>query len=189
MKLPNILTVSRFFLTFIFIAFIFKAGLASKIIAAIVFTIASFTDFFDGYYAKKYNLVSDFGKLMDPIADKFLTLAAFFVFTQMQIIPLWMFVIILLREVLITAMRLFAMNKGKVLAAEKAGKYKTVLQITAIYFMLIFIVLKEMDFFVRWTESTVAYWQYGIYSIMFMAVILTLFSGGQYLWNNRRALI
>src|SRR3972149_6492846 len=128
MNLPNALTISRIVLTFLFIFFICSAGLISKFIAAVLFLIASLTDFYDGYYAKKYQLTSDFGKIMDPIADKVLVLAAFFVFTHMRLIPVWMFALIFIREVLITGWRLAAVLTGEVLAAEKAGKIKTVSQ-------------------------------------------------------------
>src|SRR3989344_8523821 len=113
MSLPNRLTIARIFLTFVFVFFAFQTGLPSKIIALVVFLLASLTDFYDGYYAKKYNLVSDFGKLMDPIADKFLILTAFFTFTVLHFIQAWMFVLILVREAGGTLIRLRALRRGK----------------------------------------------------------------------------
>ena len=186
MNLPNILTVLRIILTFLFVAIITHNGLFSKILAAFIFLIASLTDFFDGYYAKKNNLVTDFGKFMDPLADKFLILAAFFAFVQMHVIALWMLVVIAVREVSITAFRLHAMRQGEVLEAEMAGKYKTTSQMIAISIILIFLVLRESKFAVHWSTATFYQWYYAIDILMFVAVGLTLISGILYLWHNRR---
>ena len=187
MNLPNKLTVSRIALTFVFIFFISRSGLVAMVAAAIVFTLASLTDFYDGYVAKKYGLESDFGKLMDPIADKFLILAAFLAFVRMQIIDDWMAVLILGREIIITGLRLFAVTKGKVLAAELAGKHKTVSQIVAIFAILGFIIVKEiLTALSRWSPAIEAWWRGGIIVLMLVTVSLTLISGISYLWNNRK---
>ncbi len=188
MTLPNILTVFRIFLTFIFIALLLQTGLWPKIAAAIVFLFASFTDYFDGYYAKKYELVSDFGKIMDPIADKFLMLSAFFIFSKMHIIPLWMVVIIAIREILITLFRLYALRKGAILSAEIGGKYKTVSQIVAVTLILIFIILREFSH-LAYVRDILSESMYGIYMMMFIVVVMTLYSGVSFLWNNRGSLI
>ena len=96
-----------------FIGAILQEGLIFKIAAAVIFGAASITDYLDGYIAKKYNLVSKFGKLMDPVADKFLLLAAFFIFTRMDIVEAWMFILIAVREIFITGWRLVVVQKGK----------------------------------------------------------------------------
>ena len=130
--LPNILTVFRIGLTFVFGFYLLQEGLNAKIIAAVLFAVASITDFLDGYIARKYNLISNFGKIMDPIADKFLVLIAFFIFMQMDLLSVWMFGIIALREVVLTLLRFKAMAGQHVLAAEQLGKIKTVVQIVVI---------------------------------------------------------
>lgn len=187
MNLPNKLTTARIFLTFIFILLLNQNGLFPIIAAAIVFTLASLTDLFDGYIAKKYNMVSDFGKLMDPIADKFLILAAFVVFVRMQIVEDWMFILILGREILITGMRIFALTKRKVLEAERAGKHKTVSQMMAIFVILVFLIAREyLTKMSHWTTDMEAIWGSGIYFLMLATVTLTLISGVSYLWSNRR---
>ncbi len=182
MSLPNILTITRIILTFVFVFLIFQYGFSAKVLAAIVFTLASLTDLFDGYYARKYNLITNFGKLMDPIADKFLVLAAFFVFMQMHLIATWMFLVILVREVFVTGWRLVAMRQGKVLAAEKVGKIKTVLQITTIFLILFYLIFIEAGH----QASGYQYLFVGIYWLMIMVVSITLFSGFSYLWQNRK---
>ncbi len=185
MILPNTLTVSRIVLTFIFIILIMQNGVIPKMIAAIVFAIASFTDFYDGYLAKKHDMVSDFGKLMDPIADKFLILAAFVVFTIMGILPFWMFFIIFARELLITALRLYAKTRGRILAAENLGKYKTVSQIFVTFYILIYIVFEESGVFKHFSEGFVNIWYGSIYFFMLFTVILTLVSGISYVVSNK----
>ena len=190
LNLPNILTMSRLMLTLGFIFCLTKAGLGAIVMAIVLFTCASLTDFYDGYFAKRWNLISDFGKIMDPIADKFLTLAAFFIFARMHIVAEWMFYIIFIREVLVTVSRLMVMKKGRYLAAERAGKCKTVFQIIAIAFILIFLMLREASPLMPWGDMTVQNWlqswQRGINVLMWLTVILTFLSGISYVWNNRK---
>lgn len=186
MNLPNKLTLSRVVLTFVFIFFISQASLVTMVIACVVFCLASFTDFYDGYLAKRYNMVSDFGKLMDPIADKILILAAFLAFVRMHIVEDWMVILILGREIIITGLRLFALTKGKVLAAERAGKHKTVSQIVAIFTILGFLIVREFLTNVsKWSADIEMWWRTGIDVLMLITVALTLISGLSYLWNNR----
>ena len=187
MNLPNQLTISRIILTFIFVYFISQNGLVPMLMAAVIFSLASFTDYFDGYYAKKYGMTTDFGKLMDPIADKFLILAAFLAFVRMHLVADWMVVLILGREILITGLRFFAMTKGKVLGAEKAGKHKTVSQIVAIFVILGFIIFRESLFAMsKWSYAIETWWRCGIDFLMLVTVALTLMSGLSYLWTNRK---
>lgn len=185
-NLPNILTVCRIILTFVLVYLIWQNGLVPKILAFCIFVMASLTDFFDGYYAKKHKINTDFGVIMDPIADKFLMLTVFCIFAQMHLIAFWMFVVILIREVWITLSRLLAVKKGRVIAAEKAGKLKTVFQIVAACFIFIYIILKESNFSDRWSESALDGWHYSIDALMIVTVALTLISGFSYFLNNRQ---
>lgn len=185
---PNTLTISRIILTVLFIMFISVDGLWPKVVGAIIFFVASFTDFYDGYIAKKHNLVSDFGKLMDPIADKFLMLSAFLIFVKMGLVSALAFLVIFGREVLITLMRMHAKSKGKILAAEKMGKYKTASQVVASGFILIYVVLGETAGFKNWTEGTVHKWMEVIEYFVLLAVTLTLVSGISYYRNNQKVI-
>lgn len=188
-NIANKLTVLRIILTFVFMFFLFLNGLWAKIASLTIFIFAALSDFFDGRIAQKRNIVTDFGKLMDPIADKILVLAAFAAFVQMQLIEAWMFVIIIAREILITSLRLFALNKGKVLSANKAGKHKTVSQMVVIFFILGFIVYKEvMLTFFTWNPLWERLFRQGTYILMFLTVVLTLYSGLSYLWKNRKVI-
>jgi len=186
LSVPNVLTVLRLFLTAIFIYFLYQNTLASILLATLVFTLASLTDYFDGYLARKYNAITDFGKVMDPIADKFLILSAFYLFADMQIFPFWMFVIIAIREIGITVLRLMAVKSGTVLAAEKSGKLKTVLQITAISIILLYLIFNQMDVAnTDWLNSILAVFYPLIFLMMVLVVFVTLYSGMTFLWNNR----
>jgi CDP-diacylglycerol--glycerol-3-phosphate 3-phosphatidyltransferase len=177
----------RIILTFIFMFFLFCHGLWAKVLSLAIFIFAALSDFFDGMIANKKNMVTDFGRLMDPIADKILVLAAFAAFVQMQLIEAWMFMIIVSREILITSLRLFALNKGKVLSATRAGKQKTVSQMLVIFAILGFVVTKEvMLVYFTWNPSWEAIFRQGIYLLMLITVGLTLYSGFSYLWENRK---
>jgi CDP-diacylglycerol--glycerol-3-phosphate 3-phosphatidyltransferase len=164
-------------------------GLWPKIISLLVFIAAALSDLFDGMIAQKRNMVTDFGKLMDPIADKILVLSAFIAFVQMQIIASWMVLIIISREILVTSLRLFALNKGKVLSAGRSGKHKTFSQMVLIFLILGFILLKEVrKAFYTWNPSWESSFLLGIDAIMWVVVILTLYSGISYLWENRKVI-
>lgn len=187
MNLANRITLLRIVFTFVFMFFLFCQGFLAKLASLAIFIFAALSDFIDGRIAKKKNIVTDFGKLMDPIADKILVLAAFAAFVQMQLIDAWMFVMIISREILITSLRLFALNKGKVLSASRAGKHKTLSQMVVIFFILGFIVLKEaMLTFFTWNPAAEKFFRQGIYILMLITVGLTLYSGISYLWENRK---
>ncbi len=187
MNLANRLTISRILLTFIFMFFLFCNGLWPKAISLIVFILAALSDYFDGMIAQRMNMVTDFGRLMDPIADKILVLAAFAAFVQLQLIDAWMFVIIVSREILITSMRLFALNKGKVHSAARAGKHITILQMMVIFTILSFILFKEIVLkYYTWNPSWEKIFRYGVFFLMLITVGLTLCSGLSYLWQNRK---
>ena len=169
--------------------FLFCNGLWPKAISLVVFILAALSDYFDGMIAQRMNMVTDFGRLMDPIADKILVLAAFAAFVQLQLIDAWMFVIIVSREISITSMRLFALNKGKVLSAARAGKHKTVLQMAVIFTILGFILLKEIVLkYYTWNPAWERVFRQGIFFLMLITVGLTLYSGLSYLWQNRKVI-
>ena len=189
MNIANRLTMLRIILTFVFMFFLFIPALWAKATALLIFIFAALSDFFDGRIAQKRNMVTDFGKLMDPIADKILVLAAFAAFVQIQLIDAWMFVIVVAREILITSLRLFALNKGKVLSAAKAGKHKTLSQMVVIFYILGFIVLKEAILaFSTWNPAWESFFRNSIYIMMLLTVGLTLYSGLSYLWENRKVI-
>lgn len=189
MNLANRLTMLRILLTFVFMFLLSLPGLWFKVAALVVFIIAALTDLFDGIIAHKMNMVTDFGRLMDPIADKILVLSAFAAFLQLQLIESWMFIVIVSRELLLTSLRLFALNKGKVLSAARAGKHKTVSQMVVIFYILGFVVVKEaVKLYSIWNPVWEGFFKNSIYIMMLITVGLTLYSGLSYLWENRKVI-
>jgi len=190
MNLPNKLTISRIFLTFIFIVFLFMEGFCYKLTALLIFTLAMWTDFLDGYLAKRLKEITNFGRFMDPIADKILVLSAFFGFAWMGVLPLWMVVIIAVREFVVTGFRIIALKKGGVIEAETIGKYKTVSQMLALYLTLIFIVIQsyERSYTYLWDGKTESIYHSVIFYIMLLAVFLTVISGITLLVKNKNAI-
>lgn len=187
MTLPDKLTLSRIFLTFVFMIFLFSAGIPAKVLALFTFLAASFTDFLDGYIAKERNISTDFGKLMDPIADKILVLAAFLAFVEMKLVPAWMVVIIILREIIITGLRILALTKRRVIPADAGGKHKMISQIVSIFTILLFIIFREagMKVFNFWTGRTEIVYKDAIFIFMLITTVLTLISGMTYLVKNK----
>lgn len=138
MNIANQLTTLRVILipAFIFV-FVTPTIPNNEYIAAMIFIVASLTDFLDGYLARKLNLVSNFGKIMDPFADKLLVLTALIYLAIAQIIPGWIVIVIIGRELLITSLRALVADKGIILAASKLGKYKTATQMISIILLII----------------------------------------------------
>lgn len=190
MNLPNQLTLSRIILSFALIVFLLTPGIPAKSGALAVFILACLTDWWDGRLARGRGLVTDFGILMDPIADKVLVLSAFVAFVQLGVVPAWMVVLIATREFLVTGLRLFALGKGQVLPAEAAGKHKTVSQMVAISVTLVVLVVREG---LASTEPGRAIWMERMEAVIWMltmlTVVLTLTSGISFLWRHRRLIL
>lgn len=194
MNLPNKLTVSRLILTAVFVG-CFYLPLTNAISGALlVFIIASSTDYLDGYLARKHGLVTNFGKLFDPLADKILIAAAFILLAadktipEAERMPAWIAIAILGREFFVTGIRLVAANQGEVLAAERLGKHKMVWQIvTVIYFM---VRIASHEPLMSWAKPVFEVplfspkW-FGNFCIYF-TTFLTIASGFSYFWKNRR---
>ena len=185
MNLPNKLTISRIILAAIFILLLFIRGAGSKFFALAVFLIACITDYYDGLIARKRNIITDFGRLMDPIADKILVLGGFLAFVEMKIIPAWMVMVIIARELIITGVRLLALSKKKVLSAEIAGKHKTVSQIIAVLSIIVFLIIRDSGFVFRY----IAYYKEGVYILMLITVVMTLASGISFMIKNNYVFI
>src|SRR5882672_11210465 len=137
MNLPNKLTISRFILTVAFLGVMFSRMRFHETIALVLFVAAGISDFLDGQIARRQKLITNFGILMDPLADKIMVCSAFIAFIELDWIRAWMVVIVVARELAITGLRLLAASKNVVLAAEGYGKHKTVSQIVAIISILV----------------------------------------------------
>lgn len=199
MSLANKLTVLRLVMVPIFLTFTITDNVWTRLFALFIFIAAGLTDLYDGYFARKYGEVTDFGKFMDPLADKFLISAAFICFVGMKElnVPAWMVVLIIGREFLITGLRLLAASKGVVIPADRTGKFKTTSQIIVI--ITILIILCTNSILGRFYDVTPAMllrmsgWHYtagnilvwSSYWLVFMTTILTLISGLTHLYKNR----
>jgi CDP-diacylglycerol---glycerol-3-phosphate 3-phosphatidyltransferase len=184
MNLPNKLTVARLALTAAFLAVFFAQIPLANTLALVLFSMAGLTDYFDGKIARRDKLITNFGILMDPLADKILTCSAFIAFVERELIPAWMVVIIVARELAITGLRLLAASKQVVLAAEGYGKHKTISQIVAIAAVLTLVSFPEWG---AWGQAIFAWWVPEFTELAKWAtVILTFASGAMYLWRNRR---
>lgn len=133
LNVPTVLTLSRIVLIPFFVISVYQ----HPILGALVFSVASITDFLDGYLARRSGQVTKFGIIMDPIADKFLIISALIVLVDMERIPAWMAIVLIMREFLITALRVVALSRDIVIPAEMGGKLKTTAQISAILCLII----------------------------------------------------
>ena len=190
MNLPNKLTTSRFFITIAFVIVVLWDGLPYNTSwAALLFFIGGLTDIADGVIARRRNLQTDFGALMDPLADKMLICSAFIAFIELEWMPAWLVIVIVARELAITGLRLLAANKQVVLPAEKIGKRKTNLQFASVIAMLILISYPEWGpGWIQFFGWEIAGWPWSIWFTFIAtwgAVGLTAVSGIHYLWRNR----
>ncbi len=190
MNLPNKLTVARFFLTVAFLAVMFSEMPYHETIALVLFIAGGMSDFLDGYLARRHKVITNFGILMDPLADKIMVCSAFIAFVGLQWMPAWMVVLIVARELAITGLRLLAASKQVVLAAEGYGKHKTISQIVAIISLLV------QHGYAQWGQPGRAVFGWAVAgkspwiqsfadAAVWLAVVLTCFSGCLYLWRNR----
>ena len=171
MNLPNKLTLLRILLVpvFVFLLLCPIFGGVNKWIVLAIFCIACFTDFLDGKIARKYNLITNFGKFMDPLADKLLVCSALICLIDLGKLPSWFVVIVIAREFVVSGLRLIAVDNGIVIAASWWGKFKTAFQMA-----LIILLLVDLDAFK--VITTIVFW---------LTLILTLVSMLDYLWKNR----
>ena len=175
MNLPNKLTILRVILIPFFVVFMLFdiTGAADKWIALVIFCVASLTDMLDGKIARKYNLVTNFGKFMDPLADKLLVCSAMICLVDLKLIPVWVVLIIIAREFIISGFRLVASDNGIVIAASYWGKFKTVSQMALIIVLI-------MDLGGVWNVvGTVLTW---------VALLLTVVSLIDYIAKNKQVL-
>ena len=142
-------------------------------LAMIIFTIASITDFLDGYLARKYHLITNFGKFADPLADKLLVMTAFITLVGAGVIPMWIVAVIVCRELAVTGLRLLLVNDGEVLAAAWPGKVKTATQMLAIIFLLI------DDFPVKGLPFSIGT------ILLYVCLVATVYSGVDYFIKNK----
>ena len=181
-SLPNILTMSRFVGLTIATVLLFDGRESYAIISGVIYFYVAVTDYVDGYLARRFDAVTDFGKLMDPIADKAYVLTLYFSFVVLSLISVWWVIPILIREVAITVIRMVLARRGYVIASVKSGKLKTVYQIASLVFLYLLYI-------------NITYWQIGIailssglyflaYLFLILAVAWTIYSGAEFFRLN-----
>lgn len=192
MNLANKLTLMRIVLVPIFLVFIAARDIPyGSTIATSIFILASITDKLDGYIARSRNQITNFGKFMDPLADKLLVTAALISLVELQVVPAWAAVIIIAREFAVSGLRSIAAAQGKVIAASLWGKIKTVIQIIAIILLLLKVNIEDFEHLTRFINDNNIWAQIFniVPSIMLMAaVIITIISGYEYFKQNKEAL-
>ena len=172
MNLPNKLTVGRMIAVPFFIA-AYMMGYYP--VALVLFCLASATDALDGSIARKRGLVTNFGKIMDPLADKILVYSALCLFIESDLIKAWMLIVILAREFIVAGMRTVAASEGRVLAAGMSGKIKTVLQMVAVIMYLFGLSVPSIGDTVLMIANV----------IFWASLAMTIYSGAEYVWKNR----
>lgn len=194
MTYSNMLTIARIVFIPIYLIFLFSSFQYGRIIALFIFIIASLTDWYDGRIARERGEVTEFGKALDPIADKLLVLSAFISFVQLDLVPTWMIMVMIARDFLITSFRMMAISKkGQVLAAIPSGKHKTFWHITTIITILVIIALGEA---LPWKEFLISRGDTGEnilafvlmlpYAMTFICVVYSVYSAFDFVKRNKK---
>lgn len=183
MNLPNFLTMVRIVLAPVFMALVIVDDIWAKFWAMILFIVAALTDLFDGYYARKYNISTSFGKFFDPLADKILISLAFIAFVVLGYVQMWMVLLIILREFLITGLRTLAAYRGTLITPSLPAKIKTFLQMTSITVIMLILNLRTflppLNIESTWLQSTMP--DRIIFWLMLATVVITVGTGIDYL--------
>lgn len=185
-NVPNVLTIFRILLTPLFIVCLFYPNQYARLWALIIFVVASITDAFDGHYARKYDQVTRHGKFLDPLADKILVSSAFISFAIMDLVPYWMVVLIIFRDLFVTGLRMVMESQGFTMITSRIAKIKTTTQLTVIIFILVFLGFQIFSF--DWLKAIFQFIiDYKIiYILALIATIFTVFTGITYLNKNKQ---
>ena len=188
MTVPNILTVFRISLTPFFVYCLFADINNAYLFALLIFIVASITDAYDGYYARKYDVVTESGKFLDPLADKILASSAFISFAVLGLIELWMVGLIIFRDIFITALRMIMKRNNRTLVTSNIAKSKTTAQLTLIIFILSFLVFNNMNgVFLSSIFDLVSNYNL-VYNLTLFVSLFTIFTGYKYVKDNYDAI-
>jgi CDP-diacylglycerol--glycerol-3-phosphate 3-phosphatidyltransferase len=183
LTVPNQLTILRMILTPFFLYFFIQDSMGEKLIGTIIFSLAAATDWYDGYIARKLNIVSRWGQFMDPLADKILISSALIAFAYLGYVYWWMVIIIVVRDFFITFLRMYALQRGKLIVTSYLAKWKTFTQMAAVFILLIYLNFSDAEIY-RIDHYPPGYSNW--ISIVFLLVTaITVISGIQYLIENR----
>ena len=185
MNWANRITLSRLGLTVLFVVSLNSSWQYARTTALVIFLIAGLTDFIDGEIARRYGIITNFGKLMDPLVDKIMLAAAFISLVPLKAVPAWAATTIVARDFLITGLRLMASAKGRILPAESLGKQKTSWQVITVLFFLGLFSASELRFANEGSVWWLRAWNQGGPILVWITVALTLYSGLAYAWRHR----
>lgn len=188
MTIPNQLTTLRIILTPVFLYLLFQDSSDYKQIALAVFLVAALTDWYDGVIARKYGYQSEWGRFLDPLADKILTSAAFIGFAVIGLAQLWMVVLIVLRDIAITILRGYCEYKGKAFYPSKGAKIKTTVQMIVLYYLLVIYVAKSSPTIFNLIPGTfdILLHPLVVFILMLVVTFFTVLTGIVYLFDNRK---
>jgi CDP-diacylglycerol---glycerol-3-phosphate 3-phosphatidyltransferase len=188
MNWANRLTLSRLFLTVLFVMALASSWHYARTAALVIFLAAGVTDFIDGEIARRCGVITRFGQLMDPLVDKIMMAAAFISLVPLKAVPAWAATAVVARDFLITGVRLMASAKGQVLPAERLGKHKTSWQIITVVFFLFLLSMLELQYADRNTQWWQRAWHTAGPALVWITVALTLYSGVGFAWRNRQVI-
>lgn len=177
--------MSRLLLTVIFVAALNSSWPYGRTIALIVFLLAGISDFVDGEIARRYGIVTNFGKLMDPLVDKIMVAAAFISLVPLKAVPAWAATTVVARDFLITGLRMMASSRGTILPAEMLGKQKTSWQVVTVIFFLALLSLSELHYASETSTWWMRAWNQAGPVLVGITVALTIFSALAYAWRHR----
>ncbi len=188
LNIANTLTLMRIALTPVFIIFLFYDHQYAKLWALGIFLIASITDAFDGYFARKHNQVTEHGRFLDPLADKILVLSAFISFAAMEVIPYWMVCLIIFRDMFVTGLRVILKKSGFSMVTSKIAKAKTLVQVVVIVSILLYLGLVKLtlDWTVHYVQLVNRYDLLYVFSLFI--TLFTVYTGIIYIYDNRNAI-
>src|SRR5437588_2980098 len=185
MNWANRITLSRLLLTVLFVIALNSSWPYGRTTAVVMFLIAGLTDFVDGEIARRYGLITNFGKLMDPLVDKIMVAAAFISLVPLKAVPAWAATAVVARDFLITGLRLMASTKGRILPSESLGKQKTSWQIVTIIFFLALLSIAELHRANEMPTWWLRTWDQAGPVLVWITVALTIYSGFLYAWRHR----
>ena len=188
LTIPNQLTALRILLVPVFVWLLLQVDPYMKLLGVIVFVLASLTDIYDGYHARKYGVTTRLGAFLDPLADKLLITAAFFLYVGMGFLSLWMVILVVVRDVVVTALRVYAEFKNRPVVTSVEAKYKTLVQNIFVYVIMALILMKEASFSgASVAVMTSRFLVSGYLNYIMLAVtVFTVYTGISYLVSNWR---
>lgn len=186
LTIPNQLTALRILLVPVFVVLLLQADPYLKLFGVIVFAVASLTDIYDGYHARKYGVSTRLGAFLDPLADKLLITAAFLLYVWMGYLILWMVILVVVRDVVVTALRVYAEFRDMPVVTSMEAKYKTLVQNLFVYLIMVLVLMKEAAFSGKGISVMISGFLLSDFVdyIMFAVTVFTVYTGISYLVSN-----